>query len=260
MKLSKEFSTALSKAQGEIKHAKLDSKNPHFKSDYASLEAHIDNIKPALANHGLSLTQGVESKDGQLWLTSRLIFGEEMLETGIPLIIGKNDMQGLGSAISYARRYSVAALFNMGSGDDDANAAVAGQGNGNNGNNENPVKKKPITPPPIGPNPVMTTQPVAAINETHPGAVQDAKEQNKFPAQPRNLAPQSRLESYKIPFDFGTVKMGTTLPQLGAEGVEKLRAAVIRYQNAQEVQKKEVSPRILEFIQLANEFLSEEIK
>jgi len=251
MKLSKEFSTALSKAQGEIKHAKLDSKNPHFKSDYASLEAHIDNIKPALAKHGLSLTQGVESKDGQLWLTSRLIFGEEMLETGIPLIIGKNDMQGLGSAISYARRYSVAAMFNMGSGDDDGNAAVAGQ---NNGNNENTVKKKPITPPPVEPKTVMT-QPVAAINQTHPEAVQDAKEQNKFPAQSRNLAPQTKLESYKIPFDFGTVKLGTTFAQLGIEGVYNLRSAAIRFQNSQEDQKKSVSPKILEFIQVANEFL-----
>lgn len=122
--MTKEFAIALAKAQGEIKHAKLDSKNPHFKSDYASLEAHIDNIKPALAKHNLSLVQGVESKNNELWLMSRLIFNEEILETGIPLILSKNDMQGLGSAVSYARRYSVAALFNMGSDDDDGNKAT----------------------------------------------------------------------------------------------------------------------------------------
>lgn len=249
MKLSKDFSAALSKAQGEIKHAKLDSKNPHFRSDYASLEAHIDNIKPALAKHGLSLTQGVESKDGQLWLTSRLIFGEEMLETGIPLIIGKNDMQGLGSAISYARRYSVAAMFNMGSGDDDGNAAVA--------NTEPPVKKKPITPPPSGKNDGVMTSPVVEVpkDEKKMGQAQESTERQSTSAPVPNVAPQTRIESYKIPFDFGTVKMGTTLPQLGIEGVEKLRSAIVRYQNAQEAQKKEVSPRIIEFIQLANEFL-----
>lgn len=238
-KISKEFSEALSKAQGEIKHAKLDSKNPHFRSEYASLEAHIDNIKPALAKHGLSLAQGVESKDGQLWLTSRLIFGEEILETGIPLILSKNDMQGLGSAVSYARRYSVAALFNMGSDDDDGNHAVT------------PPTQYKKTPPPVE-STIAMTQPVAAMPS---GAGQDNMGKNRPASLPPNEAPQSRVAAYKLTFDFGNVKMGTTFEQLGKEGTEKLRDAVIRYQNSQEKDGKPVSPKSIEFIDLANQFL-----
>lgn len=219
-KISKEFSEALSKAQGEIKHAKLDSKNPHFRSEYASLEAHIDNIKPALAKHGLSLAQGVESKDGQLWLISRLIFGEEIFETGIPLILSKNDMQGLGSAVSYARRYSVAALFNMGSDDDDGNEAVT---------NKHPNQ----------------------------GAGQEIKGNNQPASPPPNQAPQTQIAAYKLTFDFGNVKMGTTFEQLGKEGTEKLRNALIRYQNSQEKDNKPVSPKSIEFIELANQYLKE---
>lgn len=75
------------------------------------------------------------------------------------------------------------------------------------------------------------------------------------PVPPPNFAPQSRAETYKIPFDFGTVKMGTTLVQLGKDETIKLRDAIIRYQNAQEAQKKPVSPRIIEFIEIANEYL-----
>lgn len=107
----------------------------------------------------------------------------------------------------------------------------------------------------------VTPQPQAAEfsdNKEKPEQVQGKPERQSTPAPAPNVAPQTRIESYKIPFDFGTVKLGTTLPQLGREGVEKLRAAIIRYQNTCEKEGKLVSPKVIEFIEIANEYLKGE--
>lgn len=109
--------------QAAITNAKMDSKNPHFKSEYASLEAHIAAIKPYLAKYNFALYQTVlnDDKNNIYLLTSLVHKSKERIEISMPLILSKNDMQGLGSAVTYARRYSLACLFNMGSDDDDAN-------------------------------------------------------------------------------------------------------------------------------------------
>lgn len=120
----KEIFKALVNAQKEVKNAKLDSKNPHFRSDYASLESHLNSIRSALGNNSLGLYHSVNSDV----LCTRLVHSSgEYIEALCPIINSKGDMQGLGSAITYARRYSIAALFNMGSDDDDANHAVIKQ-------------------------------------------------------------------------------------------------------------------------------------
>jgi hypothetical protein len=122
----KQIYAALIAAQKEISNAKMDSKNPHFKSDYASLEAHIAAIKPALSKHELALYQSTLIDKDQLILKTTLVhLSGEAFETSTPMLLSKNDMQGLGSAMTYARRYAIAALFNTGSGtDDDANLSV----------------------------------------------------------------------------------------------------------------------------------------
>lgn len=121
MSLTKEAVSLLAKAQSEIKNAKLDAKNPHFKSDYATLESHLDIVKPVLNKHAIVLLQHALEN----YLVTTLLFpdGSE-LSSNMPLIISKNDMQGVGSAITYARRYAIASLFMMGAEDDDGNGAV----------------------------------------------------------------------------------------------------------------------------------------
>lgn len=114
------ISKALAEAQKKISHASKDSKNPHFRSDYASLESVIDATKSALLDHGLFIIQSVDEKK----LVTRIQHSSgEFFESSLEMLLQKNDMQGLGSAITYARRYSLASMLNIAQADDDANEA-----------------------------------------------------------------------------------------------------------------------------------------
>lgn len=114
----------LVKAQEEIKHAKNDATNPHYNSKYASLESVLDACKPIWTKHGLAVTQGC-SPDGKLLITS-IHHGDsgQTYHEAIPLVLEKQNMQGVGSAFTYARRYGLEAIFGIGEIDDDGNGAV----------------------------------------------------------------------------------------------------------------------------------------
>lgn len=113
---------ALAKAQAEMKAAPLNKVNPHFKSKYADLPAVIDAVRPALTRHGLSVTQTMRlTEAGMILVTTLHHTSGETVESLYPLPIGKP--QEMGSAITYARRYSLAALCCIAADeDDDANA------------------------------------------------------------------------------------------------------------------------------------------
>jgi len=120
------LAAALVAMQGETEHANYDKTNPHFKSKYASLAEVIDVIKAPLAKHGLSVLAlpGYQADVGYL-LTTRLIHASgEWIETEMRLNPTKDDPQGLGSAITYMRRYTLPGIGLYASEeDDDGNAA-----------------------------------------------------------------------------------------------------------------------------------------
>ena len=111
---------ALLQAQIETKHAMKDAKNPYFKSDYATLNSVIEACKVILNKHGILISQVCEGAK----LTTLLIHAEsgERIFSTLDLIDIKT-MQALGSAITYARRYTLQSLLCMGAEDDDANSA-----------------------------------------------------------------------------------------------------------------------------------------
>jgi hypothetical protein len=117
-----EIYKALSKAQSKMKGAVKDSTNPHFRSRYADLESVIDALKAPFSECGLSYYQSV-SEDGQRLITTIAHESGETISGSVPLILAKQDMQGVGSAITYARRYGLAALAGVSQTDDDGNAA-----------------------------------------------------------------------------------------------------------------------------------------
>ncbi len=117
---------ALSKAQGMMESAKKDSVNPHFKSKYADLASVIEAIREPLSKNGLSYVQYLEKTDVGLALVTKLMHSTgEWISGSLPLMIGKNDMQGLGSSLTYARRYSLSAMTGIAQDDDDGNTATA---------------------------------------------------------------------------------------------------------------------------------------
>lgn len=119
---------ALAKAQSEMGKALKQSENLHFKSKYADLGAVMDACMPALTKHGIAVVQPMVSGElGHAVKTVLLHESGESIETSVPLLFGKNDMQGLGSAITYARRYGLMCLAGIAPEDDDGNAAVTSQ-------------------------------------------------------------------------------------------------------------------------------------
>ena len=122
----KNLAAALSKVQGELTYAKKDSANPFFKSRYADLESVWDACRSLLAGNGLSVIQMPGNYfEGRMWLVTRLCHESgEWIEQEMSLPVSKPDAQGAGSALTYMRRYALAAVVGVVQADDDGNSAV----------------------------------------------------------------------------------------------------------------------------------------
>lgn len=123
---TKVISTSLATAHRAIGGAKKDAKNPHFQNDFASLESVIKASKAALEANGIFVTQapGLIS-EGAIRLTTRLTHSSgEWIETVCDVPLQKRDAQGVGSAITYGRRYALMAALNIPATDDDGQEAV----------------------------------------------------------------------------------------------------------------------------------------
>lgn len=118
---TKQIIGAMLKAQKDITNAIMDGNNPHFKSKYATLESVIDSIKEPLEKNGLLVRQTMNLEN--TLITTVYHESGEFMQSEVKLMLGRQDMQQLGSAITYARRYSLAAMFNITQEDDDGNAA-----------------------------------------------------------------------------------------------------------------------------------------
>ena len=127
--MTKNLASALVKAQAEIAGASKNSTNPHFRSKYADLGSVMDAVKPALSKHGLAFVQEItERADGVFVETVIIHESGEFYRCGkLPMPAPKQDPHGYGSAISYAKRYSLMAAFGVPAEDDDGNAAVKKQ-------------------------------------------------------------------------------------------------------------------------------------
>lgn len=103
-----------------------DATNPHYRSKYTPLDTVVETVRPLLKKHGLVWMTLPVSSEGRPALFYRLAHADsgEAIDGIMPLLLGKEDSQGLGSAITYARRYSLCAVLNLvGDEDDDGNAA-----------------------------------------------------------------------------------------------------------------------------------------
>jgi hypothetical protein len=123
-----ELAAALTKAQGQLSHAVKDSINPHFKAKYADLASVWEACRKALVDNGLSVIQLPEPCENGLKLTTMLthLSGQYIAST-LQMPLTKSDPQGYGSALTYARRYSLAAIVGVYQDDDDANTATQTQ-------------------------------------------------------------------------------------------------------------------------------------
>jgi hypothetical protein len=122
------IAAALAAAQAAMGRAAKSVNNSHFKSKYADLASVMDACMPALTLNGIAVTQPVKREDGEIVLYTILHHADSdqtLDDGGLPLIVNKRDMQGLGSALTYARRYGLMAMAGIAADDDDGNAAAA---------------------------------------------------------------------------------------------------------------------------------------
>ena len=116
---------ALSKAQGEIKGAAKDSNNPFFKSSYADLSSIWTACRAPLAKNGLAVIQTASFGEHGVTVCTRLVHASgQWVEDDLTVMPGKMDPQGIGSTITYLRRYALAAITGVAPEDDDANSAT----------------------------------------------------------------------------------------------------------------------------------------
>ena len=121
----KNIATAFVKAQRDFAPALKTSTNPHFKSKYADLAACVEAVIDALNTNGIAMIQ--RTHDDQTGVTVETVFiheSGETIESGrLHVPAAKNDPQGYGSALTYARRYSLMAACGIAPEDDDGNSA-----------------------------------------------------------------------------------------------------------------------------------------
>ena len=132
------IAAALVKAQRAFQPALKDKTNPAFRSKYADLGACIEAVQDALNAAGIALLQ--QTKEDASGVTVETVFlhesGESWASGPLHVPAAKQDPQGYGSALTYARRYSLMAACGIAPEDDDGNAA-----------SKKPAQRPPASPP-----------------------------------------------------------------------------------------------------------------
>jgi hypothetical protein len=120
----KELSAAMAKAFSAIEGAVKGKTNPAFRSKYADLAAVVDAVKPALAENGLWFLQVTHPNERGVCVETVIhhASGQSVSCGQLFMPASKQDAQGYGSALTYARRYSLMAAFGVPAEDDDGNA------------------------------------------------------------------------------------------------------------------------------------------
>lgn len=118
--------TKLAKVKKDLGSVTKSSVNPFFKSSYADLNAHLNVVEPVLEKHGLILTQPTFTNGAENIVKSDITDVETgaMISSSLKLVFENEDMQKLGGAITYARRYTLGSLLAMKAEDDDGNTAA----------------------------------------------------------------------------------------------------------------------------------------
>ena len=112
--------------QSKVDAVKKDAKNPFFKSNYVDINGIIKAITPTLKECGISYSQSPDIQDGVDVLVTEIYDADKpdsKIRSVMRLIMTKQDMQQLGSAVTYARRYQLVSLLGLEAEDDDGNYA-----------------------------------------------------------------------------------------------------------------------------------------
>ena len=217
---------ALAKAQLQIEPASKNATNPHFRSHYADLASIWDACRGPLNTNGLSIVQfPCDGEVGRTGLCTMLLHSSgEYISEVVTTRSQKDDPQGLGSALTYLRRYALAAVVGVtATEDDDGNAASTPANARVNAPASRPYIPPPVSPPEVNAPPVAhkpvsqpVSQPVAKLMQTANNLVDKVALQ----MTPDKNTVQAIVEYYKV--DEGTGKNGRayTKHRIGWTGID----------------------------------------
>ena len=119
----KEIAAALAKAQAKIRNAAQDKTNPAFRSKYADLASVWEACRQHLSDNGIAVVQAPAADGPKVTVTTMLVHvSGEWMSADLTITAVKPDPQGIGSAVTYARRYGLASMVGVAPGDDIADA------------------------------------------------------------------------------------------------------------------------------------------
>jgi hypothetical protein len=123
------FHKDLVAALGELPHISFDSQNPYFNASYLSLAGILNAVRPILRKHNLGIIQDIRTDSGskELCVRTSIIHssGQKLESSEARFPIPQYTPQGLGSVISYAKRYQLQTMLGIAGQDDDSEAAEA---------------------------------------------------------------------------------------------------------------------------------------
>lgn len=175
-----ELAKALSKAQGAMTAAKMDGQNPHFKSSYATLDNIWQAIRKPLSESGLSVVQALLPDN--VLVTTLMHESGQWMRSYLKLNPVNNTPQGVGAALTYGRRYSLAAMVGIAQADDDGEVA--------NQPKTKPEATRQAQRPPAPPATNGGTQPTKADTPTN----------GDIPRKPQDLL-DSINRKVQVPYD-----------------------------------------------------------
>lgn len=203
-----QLALALSKAQGQMKFAAKDANNPFFKSKYADLASVIEAIKVPLSANGIAFVQATDFEDQAVIVETVLMHESgEWISGKLRMQPTKNDPQGVGSAVTYAKRYGLQALAGVPSDDDDGNAATGLQGA--------PAAK----PAPAKPMPAKVKEAAAALKPHAKGTISGNPDEGNLDdiAKPPPAADKPDGATLSQVINAFATKLSMTAPMIEAE-------------------------------------------
>lgn len=139
-----EICKALVGFHSEVGLIEKDGENPHFHASYATIDNIMDVIRPVLAKHDLFVMQlPTTTEEGEIRLVTRLYHSSGQVMESPPIVLKpqKQDAQGIGSAVTYARRYSLTSFLGLATGDDDDGNAASNRNDKSGGQHRKPEKQ-----------------------------------------------------------------------------------------------------------------------
>jgi ERF superfamily len=212
---------ALAKAQLQIEPASKNATNPHFRSHYADLASIWDACRGPLNTNGLSIVQFPCDGDvGRTGLCTMLLHSSgEYISEVVTTRSQKDDPQGLGSALTYLRRYALAAVVGVtATEDDDGNAASTPANARVNAPAQRPYIPPPVSPPAVNAPPVAHKPSVPAVST--PPAAHKPVAQPVQTATTGTSAVQAIVEFYKVDQGMGKNNKPYTKHRIGWTGID----------------------------------------